>query len=829
MIFADNAPRYWSVGLPVIPLHKWDDMGLNGKSLGKAPCVEAWQRFHEKMPTQEEMTNWLKKFPDVNIGLPLGQQSRCVALDIDSEIEAEISLIEKLVPTSPWVRVGKHGKVLMFGYNGEQTFRIKDMTGRTICELLSSRTQVVLPPSVHPSTKKPYTANCNLYDVVDSLPILPKDIETILRQNLADSGVELGTEGWTRTTDWVSAGSRDVKMTAVAGMYAMAAIRGEVTLLEAIDMLRAWVATRTEKVAGDNIDVEKGVKNLVKFFVKDIVGPKKRVLPKGWDTGLTEEQIKSWGLNFNEENISWDFSRLNSYLKEQLSNTELTGEKRSEIVDYALQRISQSNMTDIEEEQCLQYISHTSNLISLGALRKRLRSLKQDGISGNDQTEIAIEVLRDLDEKIPNYESNPNDEDRFPSLRFTNGSFWSWGGSHWEVMPDSVIEKHIATEYGSLPAAKRASDHKGIMHIMSTLVLENLSGADIKGVNFANGFVDMFGKLHPHSRKFGATYTLPYSYKPNDKIPPKFAAFLKQVWGEDRDYEQKVRTLQQVMASTMFGLAPSFSRAILLYGIGGSGKSQLLTIVRKMLPQDIVSLVSPYNFTDKFMVTELSKSVLNICGELKENQPLTGDIFKQVIDGSPMQGQFKGKQIFNFTPKAAHWFASNYLPISQDTSAGFNRRWVILGFEHPVPADKKVRDLGDIIVAEEREQIASWCISIMAELHSMSDYQLPDSHIEYVTRMASENDSLFFFLTAQNIEGGGARLKKNVITPFSEIYSKYRNFCYSKAGAKPLGTRRFMSRMTELVKLLKLKIDSTGTKIEGLSLEEGDPIDRYII
>lgn len=828
MIFSDNAPLYWSSGLPVIPLHKWDDTDTDGKALGKAPIPNAWQRFHNTMPSQDEMTYWLKRFPDSNIGLPLGEQSRCVALDIDSEIEAEIAIIDKLVPTSPWVRVGKHGKVLMFKYNGEQTFRIKDQTGRTICELLSSRCQVVVPPSIHPSTKKPYSSNCNLYDVVDSLPVLPKDIENILRTALKDSGVELGIEGWTKTTDWVSAGSRDVKMTAVAGMYAMAAIRGEVTLLEAIDMLRAWCATRTEKVAGDEIDVEKGVRNLVKFFVKDILGPKKRVLPKGWDEGITEEQRKSWGLTFGEENVSWDFARLNSYLKEKLSITDLTSEKRSEVVDYALQRISQSNMTDIEEEQCMQYISHTSNLISIGALRKRLQSLKQDGISGNDQTEIAMQVLKDLDERIPNYEKEANDEDPFPSLRFVNGSFWCWGGSNWEIMPDSNIEKHIATEYGSLPAAKKASDHKGIMHIMSTLLVGSLSSADIKGVNFANGFVDMFGQLHPHSRRFGSTYTLPYSYKKSEELPPKFGAFLKQVWGEDPDYDEKVRALQEVMASTMFGLAPSFARAILLYGIAGSGKSQLLTIIRKMLPLDIISLVSPYNFADKFMVTELSKSVLNICGELKENVPVPGDIFKQVIDGSPMQGQFKGKPIFNFTPKAAHWFASNYLPISQDTSAGFNRRWIIFGFNHPVPTKEKIRDLGELIVAEEREQIASWCISIMSELHTMSDYSLPSSHFDYITRMASENDSLFFFLTASDQEKT-PRLNKASSTKISELYATYREFCYSKANARPTGVRKFTSRLLELSKLVGFKMVEGSDLIEGISLDgEGEAITRYM-
>ena len=122
----------------------------------------------------------------MNIGLALGKQSRCIALDIDTEVPAEDGLVKSLIPNSPWVRVGRHGCVMMFKYNGEQTFRIKDVTGRTICELLSSKTQVVLNPSVHPTTKAPYCANCNLYEVVDRLPVLPKDIESILRNALSE-------------------------------------------------------------------------------------------------------------------------------------------------------------------------------------------------------------------------------------------------------------------------------------------------------------------------------------------------------------------------------------------------------------------------------------------------------------------------------------------------------------------------------------------------------------------------------------------------------------------------------------------------------------------
>lgn len=826
-IFKETAPYYWEKDMPAIPLHHFQAVHASGTKLGKAPLPKNWQMYHDSMPSEADRVDWLTRYPDVNIGLVLGKQSRCVALDIDSEIEAEVALIKSIVPTSQWVRVGKKGCVMMFRYSGEQTFRIKDITGRTICELLSSKTQVVLPPSYHPDTQQPYVANCELYDVVDRLPVLPKDIESILRNSLENQlGVQLGHSGWTRTIDFVSSGSRDVKMTSVAGIYAHAVLRGEITLKEAIDMMRAWVATQTERVAGDDVDAEKGVRNLVKFMMNDVLGQKKRVLPKGWDNGLTEEEKKQLGIEVDENCVSWDFNKLNDYLCDKIAETTMNSAERNEAIEFAIEKIARSQtLSMIEEEKCLKHIVNTSNDLSMATLRKRIMELRSAGISGKNHTEIARAVLKDINDMIPVYESVDQNDD-FPSLRYYNSDFWRWGGSHWEKLEENEIEKVISNEYGDLPAASKANDHRGIIHVMKALVRQNLVESPASGVNFANGFVDIFGQLHNHSRKYGCTYTLPYSYKKelaDLSNAPKFATYLKSVWGQEPDFEQRVKTLRQVMAATIFGLGPSFNRAILLYGVGGSGKSQLLTIIRRLLPPEIVSVVSPYNFTDKFMVTELSNSVLNLCGELREDDTVAGDTFKQVIDGSPMQGQYKGRPIFNFTPKATHWFASNYLPKSKDSSEGFNRRWVILSFNRIVPDSEKIRGLGDIIVAEEREAITAWCIGAMAELNSASDYDLPDSHYKYINSMTAENDSVFFYLTSEE-EGPRAYEKGEIL--LQKLYETYRTFCYGKVGARPVGLRKFLARLSELAIIFGFSVDNS--KVVGLTLdrEKGKIVSR---
>ena len=817
-IFKDNAPLYWAKGMPAIPLHSFDAVNAAGVKLGKAPILAKWQMYHEAMPSVDEQKEWLEKYPDVNIGLPLGKQSRCVALDIDTEISAEEAIIKSIVPQSPWVRVGKKGCVMMFKYNGEQTFRIKDITGRTICELLSSRTQVVLPPSWHPDTKAPYVANSNLYDVVDRLPILPKDLESILRNAFVDKlGVQLSHSGWTRTVDFVSAGSRDVKMTSVAGIYAQAVLRGEVTLKEAMDMMRAWVATQTEKVAGDNVSADKAVRNLVKFLMNDVLGPKKRVLPKGWDINLDDEEKKQLNIDVDDNCVSWDFNKLNEYLCDKIATTVLNSAERNDAIEFAVEKIARSQtLSLIEEEKCLKHIVNTSNDLTMVTLRKRINEIRNQGISGRNHTEIARAALKEINDKIPMYEA-VEEGDEFPSLRYYNKDFWRWGGSNWEKMDDSEVEKVISTEYGDLPAASRANDHKGILHVMSTLLKSELKESSASGVNFANGFVDIFGQLHNHSRKYGCTYTLPYCYRKelaDLECAPKFKAYLESSWGKDPDYEQKVKTLRQVMAATIFGLGPSFNRAVLLYGIGGSGKSQLLNIVTRLLPADVVSVVSPYAFTDKFRVTELSTSVLNICGELSENEMLPGDAFKQVVDGSLMQGQYKGKPIFNFNPKATHWYCGNYLPKTKDGSEGFNRRWVILQFNRIVPESEKIRDLGEIIVAEEREAITAWCIGAMAELNSASDYDLPMSHYDLVNQMTADNDSIFFYLTSEE----GPRAYSEGEIQLQSLYEAYRTFCYGTIGARPVGLRKFYAKLSELALIFGFSVGNS--KVVGLTMDK---------
>lgn len=777
-IFAENAPRYWAAGLPVIPL----------KPKQKMPAPNAWQAYAATMPDADTQAHWLQMFAEGNIGLPLGPQSGLVAIDLDSEDPRVISVLDKILPPTPWTRVGKKGSIRVYKYTEEKTSRIKGETNNTLVEILSRGTQMVMPPSIHPDTGLPYVANADLVDVLDQIVALPRDFETQLRQALIDAGVKLGSRGSVQVTKWVPAGGRDSAMISIAGLWARSVLKGERTLKEALGEVEAWVVNFTENVVGDPMDPNKATGKLLEFVRRDILENGK-VLPQGWELGLSDDEILEMRKYFGEEIDEWTVADYLTYLGDKFNEIPKDNQaSRAEIVEEVLVRLAKSqHMGDLQYDIILQFI-HNGNarLLTMAAMRKRIKELKGKTISGDDHTEIAGHLIAELE--------------RYGELRFDGGLFFQWVGSHWKVLGDWEILGVLAREFGSLNAAKRSSDHQGILKVMSNLVKRGVKGLDVPGINFANGYLTMDMELKPHDGCYGARYVLPYRYVPNEGAPLRFLGFLDQAWGQDPDFMDKVQALREAMAVTLFGIAPRYSRAICLFGAPKTGKSTLKDIVQGMFPDDATCAVPPHDWADRFLPTQMLGKALNFCGELSEKELIAGDRFKSIVEGEELNGQFKGGQIFKFRPLCAHWFASNHLPRTRDTSAGFNRRWLFLHFTRMVSDGQKIVRLAEQILAEEQEAIAAWCVPAIEDILRRQEYTLPQSHVELVSEVASQNNSVKFFLTSGGIEvhAPSGNVESQVRTSETDLYALYYAFCRVSANAQPVQLKRFRLIMQEL-------------------------------
>lgn len=143
----------------------------------KNPIIKGWQQFSHVMPNEDLLSAWEKDFKKnlFNIGVVFGEKSNLIGIDIDLDDKE----LFNIVPPSPIRKRGDKGEVRFFRFcNGQETRHFADFLGQSVLDILSTGTQTVLPPSIHPISKKPYvwlTPDTLLNTKAEDLPIFSSD------------------------------------------------------------------------------------------------------------------------------------------------------------------------------------------------------------------------------------------------------------------------------------------------------------------------------------------------------------------------------------------------------------------------------------------------------------------------------------------------------------------------------------------------------------------------------------------------------------------------------------------------------------------------------
>lgn len=788
-LFQSNAPLYWAAGLQVIPLVPKQ----------KRPIETAWQQWgHVKVPP-EIRQDWLLRHPDANIGLPAGPASGLCFVDIDTEDSKILAVLHQLLPRSPWERIGKKGGVYAYKYAGAKSFKIIGADKKMILEFFSSSGQVVVPPSIHPDTQKPYTANKPLYELNDELPIIDPQIEYKLREALRLSGIKLDVEGFSRLIDKVSAGSRDTSLIRHAGSLAFEVTRGRISLKDALEALDHWGRELTEKVPGDEIDVMKGKMRIVEYILK-AVKVKRVTLPSGWDDDLNED-IKAGILEeLDEDDIEVPFELIKSQFLRDVGD----GMPHMEAAEKTIKRVARSmSLTELEKDALLSTIQKTlGSHIRLASLRKGLREYTPGGIEGASHAEIAQAMVDDL-----------NVEDLGLEVRFDKGLLYDWHGSHWAPRDKQGILQQLIAEYGHLPAARRSSDHYGILKTVCNIVSKPIKLVDIPGITFTNGFLGPDLVLREHDRDYGAQYEMPYAYMPElAHGGPRFMRFMEEVW--DGDVE-RIQALREAIAVTLFGYSAKLQKCFLFHGVPNSGKSTMLEIITSLVPSVARTSLPPHKWADRFLNAELYGKVMNAAGELPHGKFIPSELFKGIISGDPQQVERKNQDPFTFKPNTAHWFASNTLPRTKDVSAAFLRRWLIFLFDKLVDKENRNINLADEIIAIEREAIVAWAVQVFPQVLQRHRMFSPSTSDALVSEMAlGINPARAWAIESVKMLNGSGEHKK--VTEES-AYQHFSKFCF-------LGGHRKMDRASFRLTMRELASDwhfTCNIGVDGMQIYQG--------
>lgn len=453
--------------------------------------------------------------------------------------------------------------------------------------------------------------------------------------------------------------------------------------------------------------------------------------------GLTPELAQRYEVPEYLLHYQLDEKDLRAWVKQALMEAGEDIQARTHVIDKFIQMLGHSrHLPQTQIQGLLTYAASQADIHTSGA--QLHQNIKAEFKHHFLRTQPG-ELVDDLQARL----------DAITEWRYHAQQLFFWTGSHWKVYPQFEITQMLSSWYSDYSFVNGVKQIETLGAMLRDRYSRPLVSSVTAGANFRNGVLTSQGQLIPHDPGMGMTYVLPFHYdasRPTDlqQAAPRFHQFLHDCWGKDPDYAEKVTFLQQAIGVTLFGQATLYQRVFLLHGVAQSGKSQLLTILREIMPQEIICAVSPSEWRSPEKVALLSHCRINLVGELSATHDIPSDVFKDVVDGQPqIASQNSGRNRRNTTrPIAAHWFASNHAPRTKDITAGFYRRWAALTFNHPVPTNKIVRDLGATIAREEAVAIMAWAVQGFLQLQQDAEFKLPPSHYDYVVTMLSTNSAL---------------------------------------------------------------------------------------
>lgn len=192
----------------------WSCIPVNSKAK-KGSMISSWKEFQTRMPSLDEIDQWVNEYSDAGIGIITGQNSGVIVLDIDPRHDGHLSIRGKEIPPTVSVKTGGGGTHYYFRYpEGLDTIKSRANILPGV-DLRADGGLAFAPPSIHPSGEK-YEFYETMTPEVMKLAEIPEWLLTIIKekQNNNDYSAKINDTDWSKD---ISDGNRNNTLTKLAG------------------------------------------------------------------------------------------------------------------------------------------------------------------------------------------------------------------------------------------------------------------------------------------------------------------------------------------------------------------------------------------------------------------------------------------------------------------------------------------------------------------------------------------------------------------------------------------------------------------------------------
>lgn len=337
-------------------------------------------------------------------------------------------------------------------------------------------------------------------------------------------------------------------------------------------------------------------------------------------------------------------------------------------------------------------------------------------------------------------------------------------------------------------------------------------------INVKNGALEYrTGKLLSKNQNHKFTYRLNANYLADANIDdaPNFKKFCETSLRGDR---QKIELLLQFIGYILSPLLCA-KKALVLLGEPNSGKSLVLHLIEFIMGSEFISNISLENLNKRFKTAVLSTKLLNICGELSAKPLKDIEVFKMIVGGDTLSGEFKGKDEFEFKNKCKLLFAGNILPPikNEDISTAFVDRLAVLRFNYSIP-----EELRNYNLAQELESEADVIFSLSIKALN----KLIDNNYVFVTPADTDNLLKGYSFQQTNIDvfiEDWCVINRQLKIHSSTLYAAYKKFCVENT-ISPISQNLFSQKIASVNGVKNGKFRSCGSNpargFYGIGLKE---------
>lgn len=328
------------------------------------------------------------------------------------------------------------------------------------------------------------------------------------------------------------------------------------------------------------------------------------------------------------------------------------------------------------------------------------------------------------------------------------------------------IESAMVSYLPKLKANQRTEVMKYI-----ELTAKEIPVADARWIAFRNGLLNIeTGETKGFSSDIAITNQIPWNYDSE-----AYSEVADRVLDKMACNDREIRLLLEECIGYCFYRRNEMSKAFILTGEKSNGKSTYLEMVKTVLGEGNVSNLDLAELDERFSVAEMSGRLANIGDDISDEfmQGRSIATFKKIVSGNSVKAEYKGQDVFFFSPYVKLLFSANNIPRTKDKTGAVLRRLVIIPFN--AVFSESDEDYDPYIIHKLKEEpVMEYLVRLGVEglkrVVEQRRFSYSSKVSDAVREYETENNPVLMFLDEVPVSE-----IENQTT--DSVYSRYKVFC----------------------------------------------------